>query len=244
MPADAGEQSVLRVYLFLQRKHPFVSYFNRFVKTVLVSLFYVRNNKCWHCSPIPNSHGIQQSSVVQGTPPAPLLCHINTEVAKSTDWLGSCWKLLFICFVAASGATAAEPIPAARGQSECTVLIKHQFAQNLSQYRHQVTRTVIVCHPPFCPTEQQKLWVPQEQEGQKSLRWVWALARMELEPTPAPTHSKALLTGISMAKQAQSCHTRVPKVAAAACINYVPHFLASIEMKDILSAILQARFEE
>lgn len=45
MPADTGEQGDLKLYLFLQRNYPFVSYFNRFVKTVLVLLFYERNNK-------------------------------------------------------------------------------------------------------------------------------------------------------------------------------------------------------
>lgn len=97
MPADAGEQSDLTVHLFLQRNHPFVSYFNRSVKAELVSLFYERNNNCLHCSSIPNSHEIQQRPQLFSAPPQlPFSARLNTEVTKSADLWGSCWKITLL----------------------------------------------------------------------------------------------------------------------------------------------------
>lgn len=84
--------------------------------------------------------------------------------------------------MAASGATAAEPIPAAGGQTQFTALIKPQIAQNLSQKK----------------TPSRKNW---DHLWTSLLSTLCQQSSKSWEPSAALTDPKALLPGISMAKQ-------------------------------------------
>lgn len=84
----------------------------------------------------------RENSIVQCTPPAPLLCQIKHRSGKKRRFIGLMlenYSSLFVLWQP-PGAAAAEPILAAWGQTGFTMLIKPQLAQNLSQKRHQVRK--------------------------------------------------------------------------------------------------------